>query len=92
MKIFREAKGLPEPEETVSDEAKATEDVMENTQNEELAEVLEEAVIEPETEETQIEIEADVMEGEDVHNEQLSENEKIQKGNVGIFSGRSLDD
>ena len=92
MKIFREAKGLPEPEETVSDEAKATEDVMENTQNDELAEVLEEAVIEPETEVTQIEIEADVMEGEDVHNEQLSENEKIQKGNVGIFSGRSLDD
>ncbi len=95
MKIFREAKGLPEPEEAKSDEMKTAEEVSENEvpieekpEVEEVEEVSNEVVAEPEED---IAVETDATEEGDVPNEQPSEKEETPKGNVGIFSGRSFD-
>ena len=74
MKIFREAKGIPEPEEDKVTE-KAPEEAPEEVQDTGVTEVLE---IEPEKE-------------EDVVEEKTPDNDEISKGNVGIFSGKSID-
>ncbi len=101
MKIFREAKGIPEPEEEVkNEEAKADDaalavetpetEAKENPELEGVVDAMEETAAEPETtEETVTGI--DETEEDEVQDEQPSEKEETPKGNVGIFSGRSFE-
>ena len=82
MKIFREAKGLPEPEEVKKDDVVKVEAASEETKPEEVT-----------SEETMVEETApeEIADETDVHNEQHSKESETPKENVGIFSGRSLD-
>lgn len=101
MKIFREAKGIPEPVEEVKDEEVKAEDAAtevetseietkENPELESVADAMEETAAESEATEEKG-ADTDETEEDEVQDEQLSEKEETPKGNVGIFSGRSFD-
>ena len=93
MKIFREAKGIPEPEETKADEEKVTENLGETEKVTEENAVEDEKTTTEEAEVKSVEIDVDeVAQNEDVYNEQSFEPEKTPKGNVGVFSGRKFDE
>ena len=82
MKIFREAKGLPEPKDPPKDGVEKVETASEETIPEEVT-----------PEETMVEetVPEEIAEETDVHNEQHLKESETPKENVGIFSGRSLD-
>ncbi len=86
MKIFREAKGIPEPEEKAKEEPtkESTAKAEENAPDEstDTLDVADTEVV-PEAEEPE-------NIGEDVQDEQLSKQEDAPEQNVGVFSGTSF--